>query len=227
MTFTLTDLTTMTRKCCSRPEGATSTTSRYQFEMDFVKLENMLKQKKTNLHVIGLDKVVLSRPIDIAKDAQFISEYIKNKSILDASLTEGAEIIQFMLFSTENEKGTMRPKYIDEEGNAVDISDKELFTMCNEPDQINENLIKCIVTEHPVYRIIVVRLFNEKNDRYDYNVNIRSNYQMISYMKNLANGTVAEAEPKQEEAVAETTEEVAEPAVEESAEVAPEETTEA
>jgi len=213
MTFTLTDLTTMTRKCCSRPEGATSTTSRYQFEMDFVKLENMLKQKKTNLHVIGLDKVVLSRPIDVVKDAQFISEYIKNKSILEASLAEGAEMIQFMLFSTENEKGTMRPKYIDDEGNAVDISDKELFTMCNEPDQINENLIRCIVTEHPVYRIIVVRLFNEKNDRYDYNVNIRSNYPMISYMKSpAANGEAVEAEQNEEaaEEVDETTEAPAE-----------------
>ena len=211
MNYTLTDLTTMIRKCCSRPENANSQTSRYQFEMDFVKLENMLKQKKTNLHVIGLDKSVLSRPISIAKDSQFISEYIKNKGVLEAALNEGAELVQFMMFSTENEKGALRPKYLDEEGNSVDIPDKELFSMCNDPDPevMNEDLIKCVVTEHPVYRVIVVRLFNERNDRYDYNVNIRSNYAMISYMKALqSNAVQAEEEKVAEEVVEKPAEEV-------------------
>lgn len=208
--FTLTDLTTMIRKCCSRPEAATSTTSRYQFEIDFAKLENMLKQKKTNLHTIGMNKIVLSRPIDIVNDAQFISEYITNRNVLQASLSDGTEIVQFMMFSTETENGTLRPKYEDGEGNIVDIQDKELFSMLNDPEQVSEDLIKEIIMNYPVYRVIVVRLFNEKNDRYDYNVNIRSNYHMISYMRNLTAAESAE-KPAEEE-------KKEEPVVEESAE---------
>ena len=203
--FTLTDLTTMIRKCCARPESATSTTSRYQFEIDFAKLENMLKQKKTNLHAIGLQKILLSKPISIIEDSQFISEYINNKNVLQASLSDGTEIVKFMMFSTENENGTNRPKYEDEEGNIVEIQDKELFSMLNDPEQVSEDLIKEIIMNYPVYRVIVVRLFNEKNDRYDYNVNIRSNYQMISYMRSIANkensDEAAPAEAKAEEAV--------------------------
>lgn len=205
MEFSLTDLTVMVRKCCARPENATALTSRYQFEIDFAKLENMLKQKKTNLHAIGLQKILLSKPISIIEDSQFISEYINNKNVLQASLSDGTEIVKFMMFSTENENGTNRPKYEDEEGNIVEIQDKELFSMLNDPEQVSEDLIKEIIMNYPVYRVIVVRLFNEKNDRYDYNVNIRSNYQMISYMRSIANkensDEAAPAEAKAEEAV--------------------------
>ena len=207
MEFSLTDLTVMVRKCCARPENATALTSRYQFEIDFAKLENMLKQKKTNLHTIGLNKTLLSRPISIAADSQMISEYINNMNVLQACIGEGTEIVQFMMFSTENINGTNRPKYEDEAGNIIEIQDKELFNMLNDPTQINEDLIKELILNYPIYRVIVIRFFNERNDRYEYNVNIRSNALMMGYMKYLKDKDAGEVvnDPAEETA----TEEVA------------------
>lgn len=182
--YTLQDLTSMIRKCCYRPEEAES---RFQFEIDFVKLENILKQKGTNLHVLGFNRISQSKPVTI-QDTQFISEYIKNRGVFEAALSGDSEIVSFMLFSTVNENGDIRPKFCDEDGEKVDIPDKDLFAMCNEPGKIVDDLVKVIVNEQPVYRVIVVRLFSDRNDRYDYNVNIRSNYQMIQYQRFLRNG---------------------------------------
>ena len=157
---------------------------RYELEQE---LENILKQKGTNLHVLGFNRISQSKPVTI-QDTQFISEYIKNRGVFEAALSGDSEIVSFMLFSTVNENGDIRPKFCDEDGEKVDIPDKDLFAMCNEPGKIVDDLVKVIVNEQPVYRVIVVRLFSDRNDRYDYNVNIRSNYQMIQYQRFLRNG---------------------------------------
>lgn len=193
--YSLQDLTAMIRKCCYRPDNAES---RFQFEIDYVKLENILKQKQTNLHVLGFNRIAQSKPVTI-QDTQFISEYIKNRNVFDSALSGDSEIVSFMLFSTVNENGDIRPKYFTEDGEKVDIPDKDLFTMCNEPDKIVDDLVKVIVNEQPVYRVIVVRLFSDRNDRYDYNVNIRSNYQMIQYQRSIRNGDVVVADEGHEE----------------------------
>lgn len=182
--YTLQDLTAMIRKCCSHPENAES---RSQFNIDFVKLENMLKQKQTNLHTIAYSRTLDSEPVTI-KHAQFISEYIKNHGVFEAALSSDSQIISFMMFSTVDETGEIRPKYLDDEGNPVDVPDKDLFMFCNEPEELNEPMIKSIINQHPVYRVIVVRMYSHRNDRFDYNVNIRSNYQMIQYQRSLREG---------------------------------------
>ena len=194
--YTLQDLTAMIRKCCSHPENAES---RSQFTIDFVKLENMLKQKQTNLHTIAYSRTIDSEPVTI-KHAQFISEYIKNRGVFEAALCSDSQIISFMMFSTVDETGEVRPKYLDDDGNKIDIPDKDLFAYCNEPEELNEELIKAVINQNPVYRVIVVRMYSHRNDRYDYNVNIRSNYQMIQYQRYLRESA------ENGEAAAETTE---------------------
>ena len=192
MSYTLSDLTQITRKCCNRAENAES---KYEFSIDFRKLENMLLQKKLDLHVIGYNKEVKSRPVTI-EDIQFISEYIKNPNVFNSIFAGDAQIISFMMFSTVGIDGDNRPKCVDDEGNVVPIPDKDLFNMCNDPEQINKDLIKVIATDNSIYRVIVVRIFSEKNDRYEYNVNIRSNWRMVEYqrsLKNTATDVVVEA----------------------------------
>jgi hypothetical protein len=199
MSYTLSDLTQIARKCCNRPENAES---KYEFSMDFRKLENMLLQKKLDLHVIGYNKEAKSKPVTI-EDIQFISEYIKNPNVFNAIFAGDAQIVSFMLFSTVDTEGEVRPKYTDDEGNIVPIPDKDLFSMCNDPEQLNVDLIKVIATENPIYRVIVVRIFSEKNDRYEYNVNIRSNWRMVEYQRSLKSNTTDTVEEVTEETTAE------------------------
>ena len=195
MSYSLSDLTQITRKCCNRPENSES---KYDFSIDFRKLENMLSQKKMDLHVIGYNKEAKSRPVTI-NDVQFISEYIKNGNVFNAVFSGDAQIVSFMLFSTVDAEGDNHPRYSDDEGNLVPIPDKDLFTMCNDPEHLNNDLIKLTAINNPIYRIIVIRIFSEKNDRFEYNVNIRSNWRMVDYQRYLRSTTEGNTEAVVEE----------------------------
>ena len=50
--YTLQNLTMYIKKCCSTLDSE-EVLDRYKFVLDSLKLDNMLKQKKTNLHVMA------------------------------------------------------------------------------------------------------------------------------------------------------------------------------
>jgi len=186
--YTLKSLASMIKKCCVSVDNE-SLNDLYSFSLDVDKLKNILKTKGTNLHVIALNKTLESRPVQL-EDVQFITEYVHDEKMFNTIFDGKSHMIQFMLFSSENESGHIDFLENSEEGeNPIVISDKEIYNKCN--IDVDETLVKNICRDLPCYRIIVTRSFikgfmdkvNGPTDKFEYNVNIRSNFQMVSYQK--------------------------------------------
>ena len=182
--YTLQNLTHMIKKCCILDESVSKDPNdRYAFYIDYTKLENMLKQKKTNLHVIALDKSLHSE-VPSLEDIQLLTEYIHDEKNYDYAFDGHSQTIQFMMFSMANENGDIKLNTVNENGENIEITDKQLFdfSVINSED-FNSDFVKTVCRDLPCYRIIVIRLFNYDSDKYEYKVNIRSNYNMVTYQK--------------------------------------------
>lgn len=177
--YTLQNLTIFIKKCCSALDSE-EITDRYKFALDSLKLDNMLKQKKTNLHVIAFNKSIESR-VPTIDDIQLISEYVHDPKLFKKIFDGKSEFISFMLFSTYNEKGPISLEYVNENDETCTMTDKEIFANCNV--EIDEDIIVSICKDLPCYRILIIRTFNTELDKFEYKVNIRSNYSMVTFQK--------------------------------------------
>ena len=185
----LQNITYIIKKCCSVEEAIVDYTDRYKFRLDISKLENMLKQKKTNLHVLAFDKSLQSKLVGV-EDIQLVSEYMHDPDLLELTIGENSNtnFVQFMIFGTENQDGKIDIKITNPEpGEEEIIDDKELFGMVNgiNGHELDRTLVTNIVKFLPCYRVIVTRIFNTSEDRFEYRVYIRSNYNMVTYYKSV------------------------------------------
>lgn len=172
---------------CSTFDDVTEIDKKYKFKIDFVKMENMLKQKKVKLHILAFDKVQESYEPGL-KEIQMIAEYIKSESDFERIFNGKTTICNFMLFYTENKDGS-----VDIHDNNDNImTDKQLFDACN--GKPNEQLILDIMKELPVFRVIIERSFDFNDDRFKYRVYFRQNNEMTEYYENLKENNTNDVE---------------------------------
>jgi hypothetical protein len=168
---------------------------RYAFTLDAIKLENILKQKKSPLHVMAFNKVLESR-VPSVKDVQLITEYMRLPEEIDNTFNGKVQVCEFMIFCKQNIQG---PVEINNEAGEI-ISDKDLFNFCNNAEELNEEIIYGIIKNLPVYKILITREFDYNSDMFEYKIYIRSNYEMVTYYKALTDQrSVTAVEPKDEQ----------------------------
>lgn len=143
----------------------------FSFEIDSEKLEEELK-KETDLHVIGMDRVIQSR-VPTLDDVPILSEFVFNRSVMEELLKGNVQIIILNLYSDKD--GTYKIK---EFGNVLD--EQEVFERLNDPDKIDRKLIARLVTDLPCYRILITKRFVEKGDKLTYSTRIRYNKAMVN-----------------------------------------------
>lgn len=149
--------------------------SRFGFTIDIEKLEQFLALEHADLHVIGFGDKLRSK-VPTYEDLQVISEYIYKKEIINNIYNGSSQIATFMLYTNMNDlNGTVECKEEQE----------EIYGKLNNPENIDIGLVNSIITENPIYRALVVRRFNYKEDKFDYAIYFRSNRVMINYIKEL------------------------------------------
>lgn len=153
-----TDLKQLINIACTT-EQSENMNDKFKFSINFGKLEKLLNQKGTNLHVISGGEVKTSYIPDIS-ELQGISEYIKSINEANSIFNGNAQIMEFILYNDKN--GSM--KIMNKDSNS---------DICN------------IMMNLPVYRTLIIRKFNTKKDKFEYLIYFRSNYNMIMYIKDL------------------------------------------
>jgi len=215
MQMSFKDLRSIIVKCCNTTKSD-DISSRFGFSIDLVKMENILKQKKNYLHVIGFSKNITSRIPDL-DDLQMISEYVYEEQ-MDTMLDGNTQICSFMIFSKATQEGI-----IDISADGINVlTDKQIFDKCNGKG-LDPATIKCILNRFPVYRVIVAKVFDSSNEKFEYKVYIRSNYRMVEYFKFLSDNpnfldNLYEEEKKNNEVVESENDQVDETVTEEAEE---------
>lgn len=168
----------ITKACTARPSDDIS--NKYGFSINIEKLENCLKntKNKCELHVMAFKPVIESR-IPSVEDLQLISEYTRKETELDTIFNGKVEIAELMIYHKGNIQGSIDINK--EDGSAY--TDAELYKACNDPEGLDTNIIYGIMKHLPVYKIIIIRVFDD--DSYKYKIFIRSNYEMVSFHKSL------------------------------------------
>lgn len=171
--ITLVDLRNIIHPFCKPIKNSDNV---FSFEIDSEKLEEELR-KTTDLHVIGMDKVIQSR-VPTLDDIPILSEYVFNRGVMEELLKGNVQIIILNLYS--DKEGTYKIK---EFGKVLE--DEEVFERLNNPDKIDRKLIARLVTDLPCYRILITKRFVEKGDKLSYSTRIRYNKAMVAAYKDL------------------------------------------
>lgn len=157
----------------------------FAFEIDSAKLEKNLRSIDPNLYVMALSESVSSHVPD-ENDIQFLVDYLHREQDFNAVLSGDTQICKFMVFAaikatpTENGVEYLQTSFTDEDGNPV--SDQEIFNKLNTED-LDMEFVKGIIKSFPLYQILVYKVFNNKKDKFEYKINIRSNYEMVSWYR--------------------------------------------
>ena len=192
--YSLQTLSNIIRKCCTVTNAeSTNIEDRYAFTINTEKLEMLLKQKKTNLHVIALNKTLESVIVGI-EDIPLISEYVHDSKIYKNIFEKGSEFVSFMLFSTVNENGNIDLVTENEEGVTIPLTDKEIYENGNDSESLDNEFIVNVTKDLPCYRVLVIRIYNYYEDKFEYKILIRSNFNMVTFQK--ANKALNENENK-------------------------------
>lgn len=193
------ELKILISKSCKVISRSEDITDRFSFEIDFTKLEKKLQTADPNLHVLSFNDKTLSY-IPYLSDVQLVTEYLHTPEELNMVFNGKSEICTFMIFSTLTEKETVTI-----ESNGKELTSNEIFDICNgESEQINFDVVKGIISQLPLYQVLVVRTFNKKQERFEYKIFFRSNYEMVGLFKSIRNNT------SNEDQVESTAEEVVE-----------------
>ena len=197
------ELKVLIAKSCRVVSKSDDLTDRFSFDIDFTKLEKKLQGADQNLHVLAFyDKN--SSYVPYMSDVQLLTEYLHTPEELNMVFNGQSEICTFMIFSTLTEKGIIT--LADDKGNP--LSSEEIFNICNgEAEEINFETVKDIISTLPMYQVLVVRIFYKKQEKFEYKIFFRSNYEMVSLFKSTKNAKVEEENTSNEEVESETTEE--------------------
>lgn len=149
----------------------TNLSDMFSFEIDTEKLEELLN-KKSDLHLLRFTSEIKSAKPTPA-DYALISEYIYKKEAFDGIYDGQTQIASFIIYC--DKEGT-----IEIPGLENDVRD---FYNLDPEQQIK--IANYIMAELPVYRTLVIRRFNIREEKFDYLIYFRSNRVMINYIKNL------------------------------------------
>jgi len=144
----------------------------FSFEIDTEKLEEMLN-KKSDLHILRFTPNVKSAKPTTA-DYALISEYIYKKEAFDGIYDGQSQVASFII-------------YCDKEGtvNIPGLTPETIKDFYNLDLEQQVKIANYIMAELPVYRTLVIRRFNIREEKFDYLIYFRSNRVMINYIKNL------------------------------------------
>lgn len=149
----------------------------YGFSVDMAKLDEILREKKSNLYSLGFKSVVESK-VPGFEDIQNITEYMRDEKTISNTFNGKVQVCEFMLFLKENLDGPIDINYGDDDDA---LTDEEIFNLCNV--ELDKEFILGIIKNLPMYKILIVREFSHHKDNFKYNIFIRSNYQMVTYYK--------------------------------------------
>ena len=142
-------------KSCSCATNNSDLSNRFGFSINIEKLEKNFRDKKSSCYSLA-----------------FAEE-------LALTFNGEVQVCELLVFSTEKLEGTVELN--DENGNT--LSDERLFELCNDPESLSKDVIDSIIINLPMYKVLVTRIFNYEKDSFDYNIYIRSNYEMVTYYK--------------------------------------------
>jgi hypothetical protein len=176
------DLKVATLRCCKTKQSA-DISDRFSFEIDFAKLEKALKELDSNLHVLSFAEKKESH-IPSLEDVQLLVEYLHKPREIETVFDGQTQICTFMIYYTAQHESndTYREfeSFADAETNTP-YTQEDLFKFCNVA--IDFSLIHEIIEKVPMYQVLVYKTFNNRKDKFDYQVNFRSNYEMVGYHK--------------------------------------------
>ena len=138
----------------------------------------MFKQKSLDLHIMAFNKKIKSEK-PIIQDLMLLTEYVKQNKDYECMFDGKTNIVQFMLFYSKNKDGDA--DILDDNDN--ELSEKNIFELCN-GNKLDEDLIKTIVGSLPVFRIVVMKYFDFKQEQFKYKVFLRQNDAMMQYYSN-------------------------------------------
>ena len=165
-------------KSCSCTNQSDDISDRYSFTIDIEKLEKIFRDKKSSCYSLAFEKELKSR-VPSYKDIQLITEYMREQNELGNTFNGKVQVCELLVFSKDKIQGPVDIN--DEDGNP--LSDEALFNYCNNPESLNDDIIYGITKNLPMYKVLVTRIFNYEKDSFDYNIYIRSNYEMVTYYK--------------------------------------------
>lgn len=137
----------------------------FAFSIDAEKLEEFLN-KRSDLHILDLGPINSKLPgVD---DYCLVSEYVYKEEAFNG------------IFDGKSQMATLII-YCDVQGKAVlELSEEEKAT-----GKFTFKTINYIMSELPVYRTLVIRRFNTREEKFEYLIYFRSNRVMINYIKAL------------------------------------------
>lgn len=149
----------------------TNLSDMFSFEIDTEKLEELLN-KKSDLHLLRFTSEIKSAKPTPA-DYALISEYIYKKEAFDGIYDGQTQIASFIIYC--DKEGTIEiPGLENDVRNFYNLDPEQQIKIAN-----------YIMAELPVYRTLVIRRFNIREEKFDYLIYFRSNRVMINYIKNL------------------------------------------
>lgn len=137
----------------------------FAFSVDADRLEELLS-KKTDLHVLDLGPITSRVPS--LDDYVLVSEYVYKEEAFNGIFDGETNIANFIIYCDMNGKVVL------------ELSDEEEAT-----GKFSKSTINYIMAELPVYRTLVIKRFNTREEKFDYLIYFRSNRVMINYIKAL------------------------------------------
>ena len=179
--ITLKKLDSLILKSCSVVNNGDNGNDFYAFSIDLNKLNGMLKTADKNLHPLAETAKVISKPGSFA-NIQSITEYIHKPEELKFAMSDKTEALEFLIYCAQDKTGKVN-EFKDSNGNVIDAYDAYKTFKEDGTYSLNKDVVEYIVSNLPMYMVLVLRSFNQKSYKYDYKIYIRSNYEMVSYFK--------------------------------------------
>ena len=192
---TLKKLDSLILKCCTvLKDDSKDVTDCYSFSINFDKMENLLSAVDKNLHPFVIAKEYFSRPVAF-EDLQNLTEYLHKSEEFDPIFDSKSEFTEFLIYCAQDKNGNVT-EFVDEDGNK--LAGYDAYKIFNEDGtyDLAAEQVQRIVQYLPMYMVLVIRSFDQKNYKYDYKIYIRSNYEMVSYFKAMSGDSAAEKDNK-------------------------------
>lgn len=164
------------KSCKSGNSDLSNMRSMHHFTVDCEELEENLVGENTNLHVLSFRNKIESHKPKL-EDIQLLSEYIYiQEKTSERLLNDVTEYVTLMLYSDMG--GELWRKVNKEE---LINSDVDLFKKVNIDEDMS--IIRNVIDFAPIYGISITKRFNPLKERFDYNINFKSNQAMNEYVK--------------------------------------------
>ena len=173
------DLKLIIQKCCTAAlSETTDINARIRFVLDVKRLEAILGAK-TNLHVMAYTEQMFSE-VPTIDQLQMISEYVHEKKDISYIYNGSTQAINFLLYCLPEDQESA---FIDQT-TGEELPPEAIYDRLN-GEIVDIDLVTTLISEFPCYRVLVVRGFNKRKDKFEYTTRFRSNHNMMCYIKDL------------------------------------------